>query len=199
MSDRTEARYVVNRAPAAPSMTRWSYASDNGSINRGTKAPSLKTGRICDRATPRIATSGALMMGVNAVPPIPPKLEMLKVPPRMASGLSFFSRAALEISASSLARSKTPLRSASLITGTSSPSGVSTAEKHAVMQTLVAAAASAGIAGIVLVEHDMDLVASYADRIVALCEGQVIADLAPEPFFADPVIVETVVGRRRVR
>jgi len=78
-------------------------------------------------------------------------------------------------------------------------SGVSTAEKHAVMQTLVAAAASAGIAGIVLVEHDMDLVASYADRIVALCEGQVIADLAPEPFFADPVIVETVVGRRRVR
>src|SRR5262249_31356215 len=79
------------------------------------------------------------------------------------------------------------------------PTGVSAAQKHAVMRTLVAAAASAGIAGIVLVEHDMDLVASYADRIVALCEGRVIADLAPEPFFADPMIIETVVGRRRVR
>src|SRR5467141_1855469 len=67
------------------------------------------------------------MIGVNAVPPMPPRLEMLKVPPRMLSGLSFFSRASLEISASSRARSKTPLRSASRITGTTSPSGVSTA------------------------------------------------------------------------
>jgi branched-chain amino acid transport system ATP-binding protein len=70
-------------------------------------------------------------------------------------------------------------------------SGVSTAEKHAVMKTLVGAARTAGV------EHDMDLVASYSHRIIALSEGKVLADLPPEAFFADPVIIETVVGKRR--
>ena len=44
------------------------------------------------------------MIGVNAVPPMPPRLDMLKVPPRISSGLSFFSRARPEISR--LAREK---------------------------------------------------------------------------------------------
>jgi len=34
-------------------------------------------------------------------------------------------------------------------------------------------------------------------RIVALSEGKVLADLPPRAFFADPVIIETVVGKRR--
>lgn len=76
-------------------------------------------------------------------------------------------------------------------------SGVSTAEKHGIMQTLIAAAKQAGVQGLLLVEHDMDLVAAYSDRIIALSEGRVLADLPPGSFFADPVIVETVVGRRR--
>jgi branched-chain amino acid transport system ATP-binding protein len=76
-------------------------------------------------------------------------------------------------------------------------SGVSTAEKHTVMKTLVDAARAAGVKAIVLVEHDMDLVASYSHRIVALSEGKVLADLPPEAFFADPMIIETVVGKRR--
>jgi branched-chain amino acid transport system ATP-binding protein len=76
-------------------------------------------------------------------------------------------------------------------------SGVSTAEKHTVMKTLVDAARVAGVRAIILVEHDMDLVASYSHRIVALSEGKVLADLPPDAFFADPVIIETVVGKRR--
>ena len=76
-------------------------------------------------------------------------------------------------------------------------SGVSTAEKHAVMTTLIAAAKAAGVKSIILVEHDMDLVAAYSQRIVALCEGKLLADLPPAAFFADPVMVEAVVGRRR--
>jgi branched-chain amino acid transport system ATP-binding protein len=76
-------------------------------------------------------------------------------------------------------------------------SGVSTAEKHGVMKTLIAAAGAAGVKAIILVEHDMDLVASYSQRIIALSEGRVLADLPPGPFFADPVIIETVVGKRR--
>ena len=51
-------------------------------------------------------------------------------------------------------------------------SGVSTADKHGIMKTLIAAAERAGVKGIVLVEHDMDLVAAYSHRIIALSEGQ---------------------------
>src|SRR5207302_7799002 len=39
-------------------------------------------------------------------------------------------------------------------------SGVSTADKHTIMKTLIAAAERARVKGILLVEHDMDLVAA---------------------------------------
>jgi branched-chain amino acid transport system ATP-binding protein len=78
-------------------------------------------------------------------------------------------------------------------------SGVSTGEKHRIMQTLIAAARTSGVKALILVEHDMDLVAAYSDRIIALTEGRVLADLAPGPFFADPAVVDAVVGKRRPR
>jgi branched-chain amino acid transport system ATP-binding protein len=76
-------------------------------------------------------------------------------------------------------------------------SGVSTSDKHAIMKTLIAAVKRAGVKGIVLVEHDMDLVAAYSDRIIALAQGRVLADLPPAQFFADPHLIETVIGKRR--
>lgn len=76
-------------------------------------------------------------------------------------------------------------------------SGVSTAEKHGIMRTVIDAGRNAGVRGIVLVEHDMDLVAAYSDRIIALSEGMVLADLPPKQFFADPTLIETVIGKRR--
>jgi branched-chain amino acid transport system ATP-binding protein len=76
-------------------------------------------------------------------------------------------------------------------------SGVSSADKHGIMKTLIAAAELARVKGIVLVEHDMDLVAAYSHRIIALSEGQVVADLPPDRFFADPHLIETVIGKRR--
>jgi len=76
-------------------------------------------------------------------------------------------------------------------------SGVSTGDKHTIMKTLIAAAKRAGVKGILLVEHDMDLVASYSHRIIALSEGQVLADLPPDRFFADPHLIATVIGKRR--
>jgi branched-chain amino acid transport system ATP-binding protein len=76
-------------------------------------------------------------------------------------------------------------------------SGVSTADKHSIMKTLVAAAKRAGVKGIVLVEHDMDLVSAYSTRIIALAGGRVLADLPPEQFFADPHLIETVIGKRK--
>jgi branched-chain amino acid transport system ATP-binding protein len=65
------------------------------------------------------------------------------------------------------------------------------------MKTLIAAAKRAGVKAIVLVEHDMDLVAAYSHRIIALSEGRVLADLPPARFFADSHLIETVIGRRR--
>jgi branched-chain amino acid transport system ATP-binding protein len=76
-------------------------------------------------------------------------------------------------------------------------SGISTADKHRTMKTVIAAAERAGVKAMILVEHDMDLVATYSDRIVALAEGRVLADLPPKQFFADLKVVETVVGKLR--
>ncbi len=76
-------------------------------------------------------------------------------------------------------------------------SGVSTAEKHHIMKTMINAAEKSDVKSILLVEHDMDLVAAYSNRIVALSEGRVLADLPPKQFFADAKVVETVVGKRR--
>ena len=76
-------------------------------------------------------------------------------------------------------------------------SGVSTSDKHTIMTTLIAAAKLAGVKGIVLVEHDMDLVAAYSHRIIALSEGKVLADLPPDKFFADPHLIATVIGKRK--
>ncbi len=76
-------------------------------------------------------------------------------------------------------------------------SGISTAEKHGIMKTLVAAAEHAGVKALILVEHDMDLVAAYSTRIVAIAQGKVFADLPPKPFFENPAVIEIVVGKRR--
>jgi branched-chain amino acid transport system ATP-binding protein len=75
-------------------------------------------------------------------------------------------------------------------------SGVSTGDKHAIMDVLVTAAKAAGVRAIVQVEHDMDLVERYSHRIVALQEGSVLADMAPDAFFADPAMISAVVGTR---
>ena len=75
-------------------------------------------------------------------------------------------------------------------------SGVSTADKTAIMDTLVAASKRVGLKAIVQVEHDMDIVFGYSDRIVALHQGKVLADAAPAAIRADQRVMDTVVGRK---
>src|SRR5882672_4774401 len=75
-------------------------------------------------------------------------------------------------------------------------SGVSSGDKHGIMKSVVDAAKRAGVKAIMLVEHDMDLVAEYSSRIVALQGGKVLADRVPADFFADPEIIAAVVGKR---
>jgi branched-chain amino acid transport system ATP-binding protein len=74
-------------------------------------------------------------------------------------------------------------------------SGVSTADKHAIMATLVQAARRMGVQAIIQVEHDMDIVFGYSDRIVALHQGRVLADATPDAVRADERLIDTVVGR----
>ncbi|HZZ90926.1 MAG TPA: ATP-binding cassette domain-containing protein [Usitatibacter sp.] len=75
-------------------------------------------------------------------------------------------------------------------------SGVSSGDKHGLMRNVVDAARKAGVKSIILVEHDMDLVAEYSTRIVAIQAGRVLADRAPDAFFSDPEIVAAIVGKR---
>jgi len=75
-------------------------------------------------------------------------------------------------------------------------SGVSSGDKHGIMRNVVDAAKRAGVKAIILVEHDMDLVAEYSSRIVALQAGRVLADRPPAEFFADPEIIAAIVGKR---
>jgi branched-chain amino acid transport system ATP-binding protein len=73
-------------------------------------------------------------------------------------------------------------------------SGVSTRDKTAIMETLVQAAKRLGVKAIIQVEHDMDIVFAYSDRIVALHQGRVLADAAPDAIRADAEVVATVLG-----
>jgi branched-chain amino acid transport system ATP-binding protein len=74
-------------------------------------------------------------------------------------------------------------------------SGVSTRAKTAVMQMLVRAARGVGVQAILLVEHDMDIVFGYSDRIVALQQGRTLADTTPAGLRADEAVLAAVVGR----
>ena len=78
-------------------------------------------------------------------------------------------------------------------------SGVSTADKTAIMEVLVAASRRVGLRAILQVEHDMDIVFGYSDRIIALHQGEVLADASPKAVQADQRLVDMVVGRRRIR
>ena len=75
-------------------------------------------------------------------------------------------------------------------------SGVSTADKTMIMESLVSASKRIGVRAIIQVEHDMDIVFAYSDRIIALHEGRVLADGPPAAIEADRRVVDTVVGRR---
>ena len=58
-------------------------------------------------------------------------------------------------------------------------SGVSADEKFAIMDVVMAAARAAGVT-VIFVEHDMDIVARFAGRVVAFYDGGIIGDGPPE-------------------
>jgi branched-chain amino acid transport system ATP-binding protein len=73
-------------------------------------------------------------------------------------------------------------------------SGVSTADKSTIMHVLVEAAKQMGIKAIIQVEHDMDIVFRYSNRIIAIHNGRVLADGSPDSIRAQADVMATVVG-----
>jgi branched-chain amino acid transport system ATP-binding protein len=72
-------------------------------------------------------------------------------------------------------------------------SGVSADEKFAVMDLVMAAVRGAGVT-VLFVEHDMEVVARYAARVIAFAEGRIIADGAPVGVLRDPEVRRYVIG-----
>ncbi len=75
-------------------------------------------------------------------------------------------------------------------------SGVSAEEKFATMDRVIHAV-SGGAATIVFVEHDMDIVSKYADRVVAFYNGRILADGVPDQVLKDSEVRRYVTGGAR--
>jgi branched-chain amino acid transport system ATP-binding protein len=75
-------------------------------------------------------------------------------------------------------------------------SGVSTRDKNKIMEVLVEASKKIGIKTILQVEHDMDIVFSYSDRIVAVQQGRILADGSPDQVEKNEDVICAVVGQK---
>jgi branched-chain amino acid transport system ATP-binding protein len=72
-------------------------------------------------------------------------------------------------------------------------SGVSTREKAPIMDTISAVVRSEHISA-AIIEHDMDVVFSYSDRIVAMHQGAILADGTPDQIRRDEKVLTTLIG-----
>ena len=72
-------------------------------------------------------------------------------------------------------------------------SGVSAEEKFGMMEMVMAAVKAEG-ATVLFVEHDMEVVSRFAERVLAFYDGRIIADAAPEIALTDPEVKRYVVG-----
>src|SRR5947209_2653345 len=72
-------------------------------------------------------------------------------------------------------------------------SGVGTREKAPIMDTIVSIVRSEGISA-AIIEHDMDVVFSYSDRIVAMHQGTILADGTPDQIRRDERVLTTLIG-----
>jgi len=72
-------------------------------------------------------------------------------------------------------------------------SGVSADEKFAIMDVVMGAARAAGVT-VIFVEHDMDIVARYAARVVAFYDGGIIGDGPPDTVLRMADVRRYVIG-----
>jgi len=70
--------------------------------------------------------------------------------------------------------------------------GVPAGEREALMQTLADLPKDVSV---LLIEHDMDLVFSFAQRVTVLVNGAVLTDGTPDQIAADPRVREVYLGQ----
>ena len=104
-----------------------------------------------------------------------------------ASGLAQGERKLLDVAVAYALRPK-------LILLDEPTSGVGTREKSGIMDRVEAVVRSGGLSA-VIVEHDMDIVFKYSDRIVMMHEGRVLAEGTPQEIIRD-ARVAAMLGRR---
>jgi branched-chain amino acid transport system ATP-binding protein len=72
-------------------------------------------------------------------------------------------------------------------------SGVSALERFPLMEALMGALRQRQITAL-FVEHDMDVVARYANRVLVWNAGRIMAEGHPDDVFSDPRVLKSVVG-----
>ncbi len=74
-------------------------------------------------------------------------------------------------------------------------SGVSAEEKYPMMDVITGALSRESVA-VLFVEHDMEVVSRYSDRVIAFYSGRIIADDSPQRALADAEVRRHVTGAR---
>jgi branched-chain amino acid transport system ATP-binding protein len=72
-------------------------------------------------------------------------------------------------------------------------SGVATSDKFKVMDSIVSAIKKEGISTLII-EHDMDIVSGYSDRVIVMHEGKIMAEGKPDEVMDDKEVKATVFG-----
>jgi branched-chain amino acid transport system ATP-binding protein len=72
-------------------------------------------------------------------------------------------------------------------------SGVGTSEKTQVIQRIEEAVRKGGVTA-VIVEHDMDVVFSYSDKVVAMHRGKILAEGKPKDVKKNEEVIKVVMG-----
>jgi branched-chain amino acid transport system ATP-binding protein len=72
-------------------------------------------------------------------------------------------------------------------------SGVSTRDKAPIMDIITAIVREGGIT-VVIIEHDMDIVFRYSERIVVMHQGTVLADGTPDEIRRNDAVTTTLIG-----
>ena len=72
-------------------------------------------------------------------------------------------------------------------------SGVSVEEKFGIMDIVIAALKQTETS-VLFVEHDMEIVERYVDRVIAFYQGEIICDAAPKKALSDKKVIEYVLG-----
>lgn len=72
-------------------------------------------------------------------------------------------------------------------------SGVAADEKFPIMDLVIGALRAEGVT-VIFVEHDMDIVTRYSERVIAFYDGTIIADDAPDSVLSDKEVQRYVTG-----